>query len=132
MTAVAPHDDGAVHRRRTREGILFSSGRRGLRSTEQLVMVESIQSSNILLWTKPLETAGGMFANRISTIFAVDLFFVVLVTFVWMYDEARQSRIKRVWLFWLLTLLFGLAGALPLFLHARLRALEARVAASQW
>ena len=95
-------------------------------------MVESIQSSNILLWTKPLETAGGMFANRISTIFAVDLFFVVLVTFVWMYDEARQSRIKRVWLFWLLTLLFGLAGTLPLFLHARLRALEAGVAASQW
>ena len=75
--------------------------------------------------------AGGMFANRISTIFAVDLFFVVLVTFVWMYDEARQSRIERVWLYWLLTLLFGLAGTLPLFLHVRLRALEAGVAARQ-
>ena len=49
-----------------------------------LVVVESVQTGNVLLWTNPLATMRGMFANRISTIFAIDLFFVVLVTFVWM------------------------------------------------
>ena len=103
----------------------------GYAAVNALMAVESVQTGNILLWTQPLESMRGVFATRISTIFAVDLLFVVLVTFVWMYHEAMRVRIKRVWLFWLLTLLFGLAGTLPLFLHARIRALEAGVAAGR-
>ncbi len=103
----------------------------GYAGANSLVLLESVQEGNILLWTKPLETAAGIFANRISTIFAIDLFLVVAVAFVWMYDEGHRSGVKRVWLYWLLTLLFGLAGTLPLFLHARTRALEAGVAAGR-
>ncbi len=98
----------------------------GYATVNALMAVESVQRGNVLLWTKPLETMGGMFANRISTIFAIDLLFVVLVVFVWMYDEAKRAHVKRVWLYWLLTMLFGLAGTLPLFLHARARALGPR------
>lgn len=101
----------------------------GYAAANFLVVLESIQAGNILLWTKPLETMNAMFANRISTIFAIDLFFVVLVAFVWMYEEARHARIGRVWIYWLLTLLFGLAGTLPLFLYVRTRARESAIAA---
>ena len=103
----------------------------GYAATNALMAVESVQTGNILLWTQPLETMRGTFATPISTIFAIDLFFVVLVAFVWMHHEAKRARIKRVWLYWLLTLLFGLAGTLPLFLHARIRALEAGAAAGR-
>ena len=65
----------------------------GYAAANFLVVLESIQAGNILLWTKPLETMNAMFANRISTIFAIDLFFVVLVAFVWMYEKARDARI---------------------------------------
>ena len=97
----------------------------GYAAVNSLMLLESVQEGNILLWTKPLESAAGMFANRISTIFVIDLFLVVAVAFVWMYDEGQRLGVKRVWLYWLLTMLFGLAGTLPLFLNARRRALEA-------
>lgn len=42
----------------------------GYAAANFLVVLESIQAGNILLWTKPLETMNAMFANRISTIFA--------------------------------------------------------------
>ncbi|NNG15686.1 MAG: DUF2834 domain-containing protein [Gemmatimonadales bacterium] len=87
-----------------------------------LVMVESIESGNVLLWTKPLDTMRAMFANRISTIFAIDLFYVVLVAFVWFHHDAKRTGVKQVWRYWVLTLLFGLAGTFPLYLHARTRA----------
>jgi hypothetical protein len=45
----------------------------------------------------------------------------VLVALVWMTHEARRVGIGRVWAFWLLTLLFGLGGTLPLFLYVRER-----------
>lgn len=84
-----------------------------------LVLLESFENKNILLWTKPDETIAGLFANRISTIFTIDLLFVVLVFFVWSFAEAKRLGMKKFWLYWLLTLLFGLAGTLPLFLWAR-------------
>jgi hypothetical protein len=91
----------------------------GYLSANLLVLLESFENKNILLWTKPDETIAGLFANRISTIFAIDLLFVVLVFFVWSFIEAKRLGIKKIWLYWLLTLLFGLAGTLPLFLWAR-------------
>ena len=96
----------------------------GYAAANFLVVLESIQAGNILLWTRLLDTMSAMFANRISTIFVIDLLFVVLVAFVWMHHEAKRAHVERVWMYWLLTMLFGLAGTLPLFLYVRTRTLE--------
>ena len=82
-----------------------------------LVTLESVETGNILLYTNPLATIEGMFANRISSAFIVDLFFVVLVFIIWTNQEARKYQIKNVWVIWILTFMFGLAGTFPLFLE---------------
>ncbi len=84
-----------------------------------LMLLESYENKNILLWTKPDETIAGLFVNRISTIFALDLLFGVLVFFIWAFFETKRLGMKRYWLYVLLTMLFGLAGTFPLFLWAR-------------
>jgi hypothetical protein len=86
-----------------------------------LVFNESIETGNILLYTNPLATVEGMFANRISSIFMIDLLFAVLVFFIWSYEEKKKLKIKNIWIVWSLTMLFGLAGGLPLFLYLRSR-----------
>jgi hypothetical protein len=43
------------------------------------VVIESIETGNYLLYADPVATINGMFANRISTIFSIDLLFGVLV-----------------------------------------------------
>ena len=48
-----------------------------------LVIMESIETGNILLYTQPIATIEGMFANRISSIFMIDLLVTVMVFFVW-------------------------------------------------
>ena len=83
------------------------------------VMQVSIDSGNILLYTNPLATIAGMFANRISTIFMIDLLFAVLVFFLWTYYENKKQKIKGLPLVWAATMLFGLAGAFPLFLYLK-------------
>jgi hypothetical protein len=85
---------------------------------------ESIRTGNILFWTKPALTTAELFANGTSTAFALDLFGVVTVGLVWMTVESRRLGIHAVWRYWLLTLLFGLAGPLPLCLYARERRLQ--------
>jgi len=85
--------------------------------------MESVETGNILFWTDPVRTITELFVNRTSTAFALDLILVVVVAFVWMTHEARRVGIPRVWRFWLLALLFGLSGTLPLFLYARERKL---------
>lgn len=89
------------------------------------VFQESVETGNILLYANPLATIEGMFANRISTIFIIDLLFGVVVFFVWSYAESRKLQIKNIGWVWLITLLFGFAGGLPLFLYLRERKLEA-------
>ena len=84
-----------------------------------LVAIESVETGNILLYLYPAATIAGMFANRISTIFMIDLLFTVLVFFIWSYAEAKTHNIKRIWLVWLLTMGVGLAGGLPLFLYLK-------------
>ena len=84
-----------------------------------LVLIESVETGNILLYTNPIATANGMFANRISTIFGIDLLIAVIVFFLWSYREAQKVKIKNVWIVWALTMLFGFAGGLPLFLYLR-------------
>lgn len=82
---------------------------------------QSVLTGNILFWTDPARTTAELFANGTSTAFGLDLAGVVLVVFIWMWQEARRLRIPAVWRFWLLTLLFGLAAPLPLFLYLRER-----------
>ena len=87
--------------------------------TNGLMLLETVENHNILLWTKPSETIAGLFANRISTIFGIDLLIAVFVFFIWSFREAKRLGMRRAWKYWLLTLLFGLAGTFPLFLWAR-------------
>lgn len=86
-----------------------------------LVAVESYSTGNILLYADIPATVEGLFNNRISTIFAIDLLFTVLVFFIWSFMESKKYQIKRLWLIWIFTLLFGLAGGFPLFLYIRER-----------
>lgn len=84
-----------------------------------LVTLESVETGNILLYSNPLVTIEGMFANRISTIFMIDLLFAVFVFFLWTFLDAKVYKVKRVGLVWLLTMLFGLAGGFPLYLYLK-------------
>jgi hypothetical protein len=81
------------------------------------VAVESYETGNILLWLDPTATINGMFNNRIAAAFIVDLLFVVVTFFIWTYYESKRLQIKNVGFIWLLTMLFGMAGAFPLFLY---------------
>ncbi len=89
-----------------------------------LVVQESIATGNILLYTQPLYTFEQMFANRISTIFMIDLLLAVCVFFIWTYQEHKKHKIKGLYYLCLLTMLFGLAGGFPLFLYLKDRSLE--------
>jgi hypothetical protein len=92
-----------------------------------VTLIESVQTGNILFWADPVRTTSELFANRTSTAFALDLFATAIVALIWMTREAGRVGITRVWRFWVLALLFGLGGVLPLFLYFR----ERRLAASQ-
>ena len=83
------------------------------------VVVESLETDNYLLYANPEATFQAMFANRISTIFMIDLLFAVFVFFIWSYQEAKKLQIKNIWHVWLLTMLLGIAGGLPYFLYLR-------------
>lgn len=88
------------------------------------VTIESVETGNILLWLDPRATVQGMFENRISTAFIVDLLVVVFVFIIWTYHEAKKFRVKNVWAIWVLTLIFGMAGPFPLFLYLREKAMH--------
>jgi hypothetical protein len=84
-----------------------------------LVFQESVETGNILLWLDPQATLNGMFSNRIGSAFVLDLLVVVYVALLWIIVEARRLKMKNSWVYVVLTLLFGLAGPLPLFLYNR-------------
>ena len=65
-----------------------------------------------------------LFANNISTFFAVDLIVSILVFWVWMITEANKWQMKNWWLYILASLTVGLSFALPLFLYFRERQFE--------
>ncbi|MFY0645120.1 MAG: DUF2834 domain-containing protein [Bacteroidia bacterium] len=88
-----------------------------------LVFNESIETGNILLYGHPMATMEGMFANRISSAFIIDLLVVVMVFFMWSYSDAKKQGVKRIGLVWLLTMLFGMAGTFPLYLYMREKAI---------
>ena len=83
------------------------------------MMKVSIETGNILLWTDPDATNASAFYDDITTAFMADLFSVVLFFFIWTYLEAKRLGMKNVWIYWILTMLFGVAGPFPLFLYYR-------------
>lgn len=97
----------------------------GFIPTTTLVIIESIQTGNWLLYTDIMATAQAMFSNRISTIFHIDLLWAVLVFMVWSLVEARRLGIRKITGVWIITFLLGFAGGFPLFLYLRECALEA-------
>jgi hypothetical protein len=60
-----------------------------------------------------------LFANSISTFFAVDLVITAIVFWVWSYREAQRLALKRWRLVVAATLTIGPPFALPAFLYAR-------------
>lgn len=84
-----------------------------------LVFMESIETGNILLYTNPIATIDGMFTNRISSIFMIDLMFTLLVFFIWTNTKRKEIGNKKVLVLWGLTMTFGLAGGFPLFLYLK-------------
>ena len=91
------------------------------------VLKESIESGNILLYAHPIDTFSAMFASNISSAFIIDLLFIVLLFIYWSYYESKRLNIKNVWLIWIYTFAFGIAGGLPLFLHVREKNLDKEV-----
>lgn len=83
------------------------------------VLKVTVETGNTMLYANPMVTLAQAFANDVSTAFIVDLLFTVVVFMVWSYREAKKHHLKRLALYWLATFLFGIAGALPLFLYAR-------------
>ncbi len=104
---------------RTMQGLYLLLAGLGYLAPGVPMVVESARSGNLLFWTDPQRTVGELFTNLTSTAFALDLAVAVVVALIWMTREARRMGIPRAWVFWLLTLLFGLGGTLPLFLYLR-------------
>ena len=92
-----------------------------------LVVKVSLETGNWLLYARPLETFQELFANDISSIFAIDLFYVVLLFFWASYREAKRLGMKNWFGVVLLTMAFGLAGGLPLFFYWRAKHQEANI-----
>ena len=88
------------------------------------VVKESLESGNFLLYRYPIDTFRDMFANNVSSAFAVDLLFVVLLFLWWSYSESKKHGIKQLPWCWLYTFALGLAGGLPLFLYFRENSLK--------
>jgi len=65
-----------------------------------------------------------LFANDISTFFAVDLVISIIVFWVYLFAEANKLQMKNLWLYLVASLTVGLSFALPLFLYFRERKLE--------
>ncbi len=66
-----------------------------------------------------------LFANDISTFFAVDLIITAIVFLVFMYSEARRYEMQNRWLYLIATLTVGPSFAFPLFLYFREGRIEA-------
>jgi Terpene cyclase DEP1 len=65
-----------------------------------------------------------LFANNISTFFAVDLVISIIVFWIYMFAEVNKLQMKNSWLYLLASLIVGLSFALPLFLYFRERQLQ--------
>jgi len=60
-----------------------------------------------------------LFANNISTFFAVDLIITGIVLLVFIYQDAHKLEMGNWWAYGIATLLVGPSFAMPLFLYYR-------------
>jgi hypothetical protein len=60
-----------------------------------------------------------IFANQISSFFAVDLIISIFIFWFYMVYEATKLKMKNWWVYILASLTVGLSFALPLFLYFR-------------
>jgi len=65
-----------------------------------------------------------LFANDISTFFAMDLIIATVVFWIFMANEATRLRMKNWWLYLLASLVVGLSFAMPIFLYFRERRMQ--------
>lgn len=65
-----------------------------------------------------------LFANRISSFFALDVIISAVVLFYFIGVEGSRMRVQQKWVAVLATLLVGGSCGLPLFLYLRGKALE--------
>jgi hypothetical protein len=89
------------------------------------MIMESVQTGNILFWADPARTTAELFATRTSAAFGLDALTAALAGCVLMVYESRRIGMAGAWRFIVITLLFGIGGTLPLFLWFRERALAA-------
>lgn len=66
-----------------------------------------------------------LFANNISSFFAVDLIITAIVFWVFLYQESQRYRMGNWWVYIIATLVIGPSFALPLFLYFRESRIEA-------
>ena len=71
-----------------------------------------------------------LFANDISTLFAVDLIITAVVVVLVQHTEAQRLQMANSWVYVLCTLLVGPSFALPLFLFFRASRVESPDAAT--
>lgn len=72
-----------------------------------------------------------LFANDISTFFAIDLILSTVVFWIFMASEAAKLQMNNSWLYILASLVVGLSFALPLFLYFRERKLQSAAETSE-
>jgi hypothetical protein len=71
-----------------------------------------------------------LFANNISTFFAVDLIITAIALMIFVFIEAKRYQMRNSWVYIISTLLVGPSFALPLFLYfweGRFEAMAVRV-----
>lgn len=66
-----------------------------------------------------------LFANNISSFFAVDLIISAIVFWAFLYRESERYLMRNWWVYILATLIVGPSFALPLFLYFREAQIEA-------
>jgi hypothetical protein len=68
-----------------------------------------------------------LFANRISSFFAMDLLVSSLVFWTFIYVEGRRLKMQHLWVYVASNFVVGISLGLPLFLWMRQRHLESQV-----
>lgn len=66
-----------------------------------------------------------LFANNISSFFAIDLLISAIVFWVFLYRELQRYQMRNWWVYVTATLTIGLSFAFPLFLYFRASRIEA-------
>ncbi len=71
-----------------------------------------------------------LFANNISSLFAIDLIISAIVFWVFLYRESQTCQMRNWWIYIVATLIVGTSFAWPLFLYFREGRIEALASAT--